>query len=126
MTQTEILQRAEKLNWPAIVTNDATITNETAWRSAAALPENRANLAAHLDDLEEQIQAREAREAADAHARRPLDFNDPEDWEAQAARQDSEHAAELARRRELPATRGQLDDLIGLTRNVLTALERRR
>lgn len=129
MTQTEILERAAALNWPwpAVVANttDGTITSEAAWRRAVAQPENRAALAAHLDDLEERRQAREAEEAAEAHARRPLDFDDPNDTEAQLVRQENEHLAEMARRRELPATRGQLDDLIELTRSLLAALQKR-
>ena len=73
-------------------------------------------------DNEERMAEEDRRRA---HDRRPLDFDDPDDLEAQAVRQDAEYAAEMARRAELPVTRGQMQELIGLVRDVLTALQRR-
>jgi hypothetical protein len=60
-----------------------------------------------------------------AHARRPLDESDPEDWEAQQARQLREDAEEIARRNAGFMTYGQAEAHTALLRDILAALKAR-
>jgi len=70
--------------------------------------EDREFNARRLDEIEREDAARRAR----------AEGLDPDDLEAQQARGMTEEANERAARRELPATRGQIDQLIAVMTEV--------
>jgi hypothetical protein len=137
MTQDKVvvLQRGLALGCPAVLYGGSTcMEGEDQYRKRLPemMPAHVAEVAAQLDRYEPEyrrrlaVEDREAQREADrAAAARPLDFDDPGDLDAQLARRMREDAAEAARRAEQPATRAQLDRLIGLLEEVRDGLQKR-
>src|SRR5574341_1149814 len=120
METEELFRNGMDAGWPSVTMPDgSTVSGGAAWARAVENPRTAAVLRQHLAEQNETF-LKECE--AEERRRRPLDFDDPNDFEAQASRQMRDDAAERARARELPATRGQLDELLSIMREVRDAL----
>lgn len=136
MDANTILERAAKCDWPTMMLGGSIyLSGEEVWRRRLpGLPPGLIEQAAVQLNQHEGARARrleiEARQAADdlarEEARRPLDFNDPNDLAGQEARAILEEAEERVRLRAQPATRGDMLDLIEIMRDIRDSLTGRR
>lgn len=127
-----VLSLAARLDYPEVVYAGGRLAGETDYARAATevRPGHIVELLEKLEGIRSSRQQQadnDERERQRAHDRRPLNLIDPDpsDLESLAEVQRRKWAAEDAQARAMPASHGDLLDLLEVTRAILARLENR-